>query len=78
MNISNLIDQAIALAKAAAPMVPTLGAGAAIAEKIVGIIDDLTDDAPDTRTQQEMQEQRAILAEAVKAKARATSDRLRG
>ena len=76
-SISDLIDKAIELAKAAAPLVPALGAGAEIAEKITGIIDDLGDDIPQDK-QEEAQQARAKLADAVRAKAAATSDRLRG
>lgn len=77
MDISKLIDQAIALAKMAAPLVPALGAGAAIAEKITGIIDDLGDDIPADK-QPEAQAARAVLADAVRDKALSTSARLRG
>ncbi len=77
MDISKLIDQAISLAKMAAPLVPALGAGAAIAEKIEGIIDDLGSDIPIDK-QAEAQQARADLAAAVKAKVARTSARARG
>lgn len=76
-SISELIDRAIELAKAAAPLVPALGAGALIAEKVVDIIDGLGDEIPADK-QTEAQAARALLADAVRAKAAATSDRLRG
>jgi hypothetical protein len=77
-DIKKLIESALSMAKMAAPLIPVLGSGVAIGEKIMGIIDDLSDDVPDARTQEAMQKDRAMLAEAVKAKAAATSDRLRG
>lgn len=77
MDTSKLIDQAIALAKMAAPLIPALGAGAAIAEKIEGIIDDLGEEIPLDK-QGEAQAARAQLAAAVKAKVAATTKRMRG
>lgn len=81
MDLSSLIPNILAAAKTAAAIIPGMqGAGAAIAigEKLVGLIDDLTDHAPDTRTQAEMQQQRRILAAAVSAKAERTADRFEG
>jgi hypothetical protein len=49
-----------------------------VGEKLVGVIDGLTSHAPDTRTQQEMQQTRADLAAAVSAKAERTADRFDG
>lgn len=79
--MDELIQGVLALAKTASAIIPGMqGVGAAIAvgEKLVGIIDDLTDHAPDTRTQAEMQAQRRILAAAVSAKAERTADRFDG
>ena len=76
-DFSKLIDSALSLAKAASPLIPALGAGAALGEKIIGIIDDLGDDIPQDK-QAEAQAARAELAAKVKAKAAATSARLRG
>ncbi len=76
-NISDLLDEAIALAKMAAPLLPALGAGAAIGEKIIDLIDSFDDDIP-VDQQAEAQAARAELADAVRAKAAATSARSRG
>lgn len=78
-DMGALIANVLAAAKTATSIIPGLqGAGAAIAvgEKLVGILDDLIgDDAPDTRTQAQMQTQRKALAAAVSAKAERTADR---
>lgn len=79
--MNDLIQSIIAAARTAATVIPGMqGVGAAIAvgEKLVGIIDDLTDDAPDVRTQAEMQDARKDLAAAVSAKAERTADRFDG
>ena len=78
MDIKSLISGVLSVAKMAGNVIPGLGAGAALGEKIIGIIDDLSDQAPDARTQQEMQVARKALSTAVEAKAKATSARLRG
>jgi hypothetical protein len=79
-SIRQLIDEVISVAHVASSVIPGAGLveqGGKIGEKIIDIIDDLTTDAePDQQPQ--MQEARAKLAEAVKAKAAATSARLRG
>lgn len=80
MNIKSLIDGVISLANMASTVIPGAGLvakGAQIGEKIIGIIDDLKEHA-DPAQQPQMQEARAKLAEVVKAKAAATSARLRG
>jgi hypothetical protein len=80
MNIRSLIDSVINVAHVASSVIPGAGLvaeGAQIGEKIIDIIDGLTAHAePDQ--QPAMQEARTKLAEAVKAKAAATSARLRG
>lgn len=76
-DIRDLIDKAIDLAKTVAPLVPTVGAAAGVAEKVVDIIDSLGDDIP-VDQQEAAQTARRELADAVRAKAQATSDRLRG
>lgn len=75
MNFKDLIDDVIKAAKTASVLIPGAPAAIAIGEKLVGIIDDLTDKAPDTRTQTEMQEARRALAATVSAKAERTADR---
>lgn len=78
MDIGNLIGDVLKAARTATSVIPGLqGVGAAIGvgEKLVAIIDDLTDGAPDQRTQQEMQATRKALAAAVSAKAERTADR---
>ena len=78
MDISTLIRDVLKAAQTASTVIPGLqGVGRAIGvgEKLVSIIDDLTDHAPDTRTQAEMQAARKVLAAAVSAKAERTADR---
>lgn len=77
MDISKLVDSAINLAKMLSPLMPVLGAGASIAEKVGQIFDDLREEAtPDQ--QEQMQAERKVLIEAVTAKAKAESAALRG
>ena len=81
MDFKNLIADVMKAAKTASAIIPGMGAvGPAIevGKKLVGIIDDLTDSAPDKRTQEEMQAQRKVLAAAVSAKAERTADRFDG
>lgn len=78
MDIGNLIGDVLQAARTATSVIPGLqGVGAAIGvgEKLVAIIDDLTEGVPDTRTQAEMQATRKALAAAVSAKAEHTADR---
>ncbi len=77
MDARELIDEVIRLAKEVAPLVPILGQGAAIAEKITTIFDDLAEDAT-VGQQDEMREERKTLAFAVTMKARAEAAALRG
>lgn len=79
--MDELIKNILAAARTASAIIPGMqGAGAvlAVGEKLVGIIDDLTDGAPDERTQAEMQQQRKVLAAAVSAKAERTAGRFDG
>lgn len=81
MDIKNLIDQALELAKVAGAVIPgmqSVAAGVSIGEKVIAIIDDLTDDAPDTRTQDQLRAARKELRAKVSAKAQALADRLDG
>ena len=80
MDIRDLLDRAEALALAAADVIPgagLVGNAIEIGEKILDVIDALKEDVT-PEMQPEMQEARAKLAESVKAKAAATSARLRG
>lgn len=80
-DTGELIRNILAAAKTASAIIPGMqGVGVAltVGEKLVGIIDDLMDDAPDTRTQAEMQAERKTLAAAVSAKAERTADRFDG
>lgn len=80
-DTQDLIANILAAAKTAAAIIPGLqGVGVAIGvgEKLIGILDDLTSEAPDTRTQAEMQAARRELAAAVSAKAERTADRFDG
>jgi hypothetical protein len=81
MDIVSIIQNVLATARSISGAIPGLSAVSpliGVGEKLVGIIDDLTDSAPDTRTQAEMQEVRRQLAAEVSAKAEATADRLDG
>lgn len=79
-SIRDLIDGVIKVAHVASSVIPGAGLveqGAEIGGKIVDIIDGLTAHAePDQ--QAAMQEARKQLSDVVKAKAAATSSRLRG
>lgn len=78
MDISTLIGDVLKAAHTASAVIPGLqGVGAAIGvgEKLVSIIDELSDHAPDARTQAEMQAARKVLAATVSAKAERTADR---
>lgn len=80
MDIRSLVDGVVKVAKLAAGIIPganLVAGGAEIGGKILDIMDDLKADA-DPDQQAEMQEARAELSAAVKAKAAATSARLRG
>ncbi len=80
MDIRSLIDGVVKVADMASNFIPgagLVGKGVEIGTKIIGIIDDLGDDIPIDK-QAEVQEARATLAATVKAKAVATSSRLRG
>ncbi len=78
MNIGNLIGDVLRAARTATSVIPGMqgvGGMIGVGEKLVAIIDDLTDGAPDARTQAEMQAARKALAAAVSAKAERTADR---
>lgn len=79
--MEELIRNVLAAARTAATVIPGMqGAAVAVAvgEKLVGIIDDLTDGVPDPRTKEEMQRDRKALAAAISAKAENLADRLDG
>lgn len=79
--MDDLIKSILAAARTAATVIPGMqGAAVAISvgEKLVGIIDDLTDGEPDPRTKEEMQRDRKALAAAISAKAENLADRLDG
>ena len=79
-SAKELINSVIALADKAAGLVPGAGVisqGVSIAQKVIAIIDDLREDAS-VDQQGELQLARKKLSDAVKAKAAATADRLRG
>ncbi len=78
-DIGALIANVMAAAKTATAIIPgmqSFGTALVVGEKLVGILDDLIgDDAPDVRTQAQMQAARKTLAAAVSAKAERTADR---
>lgn len=79
--MDDLIKSILAAARTAATVIPGMqGAAVAISvgEKLVGIIDDLTDGVPDPRTKEEMQRDRKALAAAISTKAENLADRLDG
>lgn len=80
-NIANVIENVLRTAQQVSAMIP--GASAAspllgVGAKLADILGDLTSEAPDNRTQEEMQAARRELAARVSAKAEATADRLEG
>lgn len=80
MDIRSLIDGVVKVANLASAVIPgakLVAGGAEIGGKILDILDGLKADA-DPSQQAEMQAAREKLSAAVKAKAKATSDRLRG
>lgn len=77
MDVGKLLDQLIAAAKTLSPMIPALGMGAEIAEKIADIFDNLKEDIPLDR-QAEAQAARAELAQRVIDKVDAEAAALRG
>lgn len=80
MDMRSIIANVGSLAHMAARFIPAAGMveqGAAIGGKIIDIIDGLHEHA-DPAQQAELQSARSALATAVKAKAAATSARLRG
>lgn len=77
MNLSNLIDIGIQLAKTAAALIPGGQLAVSIGEKVLDLVDNLQEHAT-VDQQPELQSARATLARAVEAKAHATADRLRG
>ena len=79
--IEEIFGGLIDLARGAAKIIPggeVITSGISLGEKIIGIIDDVIDDAPSPNTHEELDRLREELANAVKAKAKATSARLRG
>lgn len=80
MDMKKLIAGIVQVADMAAVVLPQaklVGGAAQMGGKILDVIDGLKDQG-DSDDQAAMQEARAKLATAVKAKAAATSDRLRG
>lgn len=80
-DIGSIIQGVLKTAREVTSLIPGLSAVSpliGVGEKLAGIIGDLTSEAPDTRTQEEMQRTRRELAAAVSAKAERTADRLEG
>lgn len=80
MNIRAMVDGLVQAADAASVLIPQAGlisSGVKVGEKLLDIFDTLGDDIPADK-QPEAQASRAKLAEVIKAKAKATSSRLRG
>lgn len=77
MDVRTLIGDLLKAAKTAASVIPGTTDDAVVnaATTLVGIFDSLTNSAPDTRTQEQMQDARRVLAAAVSAKAERTADR---
>lgn len=79
--MDKLLESILAAAKVAAAVIPgaqPVGAAIVVGEKLLGIIDDMSDGVDDPASQEQMQATRAELAAAVSAKAEATADRLDG
>jgi hypothetical protein len=78
LDFRDVAAEAIKLAKTAGTVLPGLAAGAAIAEKIIGVVEALRDKATDATTQEELQAAADELRQKVSNKANATADRLDG
>ena len=80
MSIPTIIDEIVKVSHLVGNVIPgagLIGTGASIAKKLIELMDDLDEEA--TPEQQDaMQAARRVLSDAVKSKAAATSDRLRG
>lgn len=79
MDFRALASGAISLAKTAGLVLPGLAGGAAIAEKILGVVDNLADHtAADAQSQEELREAAHELRARTSTKAQSTADRLDG
>lgn len=78
MNIRDAIDKAIELAEAGAVVFPPLASGAALAEKVLDIVDGLKAEAPDGESEADLETAHKALYDSMVAKGHALSDRLRG
>jgi hypothetical protein len=77
-DIRDVIDKAVELAEAGASVFPMLGTGAALAEKVLDIVDSLKTEAPDNDSEVDLEDAHAQLYETMTSKGHALSDRLRG
>ena len=78
MNIRELIDKAIDLAKIGGEVLPPLKGGAAVAEGILDLLDNLKNVAPDPGSGQDLEAAHTALLKRISDKGHALSDRLRG
>lgn len=79
MDMETLARQAIALAKTASVVLPPLGTGAALAEKVLDIVDGIRNEGGQSNeTTADLEAAHEELYSAMTAKGHALSDRLRG
>jgi hypothetical protein len=78
MDFTKLAEQAISLAKIAGNVLPGLSGGAAIAEKILDVVDDLKQAAPDSGSAEDLEAAHKALYKEMTDKGHALSARLRG
>jgi hypothetical protein len=79
MDMRKLAEEAIALAKTASVVLPPLGTGAALAEKVLDIVDSIREEGgQDRETEEELEVAHQQLYQAMAAKGHALSERLRG
>ncbi|WP_028970171.1 hypothetical protein [Sphingomonas sp. URHD0057] len=77
MDLKNLAEEAISLAKLAGNVLPGVGAGASVAEGILNIVEGLKPHV-DTGTAEDLEAAHKTLYDAMTTNGHALSDRLRG
>jgi hypothetical protein len=78
MSFRDLADRAIELAEMGSVVFPPLGTGAALADKVLDLLDGLKDEAPDQESEEDLEAAHQALYDAMTAKGHKLSERLRG